>query len=361
MKGQRSDHAKNVRQCPLDLKGCGSQRALFGMTSLTDVAKRAQVSIATVSRVINNSDKVVPETREAVHRAMRELGYKPNRVARRLRQRGGKRHLLGLIIPDIQNPFFAEMARGVEDVAYSSEFAVMLCNSDDNLKKEQFYLDVMQSESVDGIILPPINERDPAVLKLIETGIPVVTVDRILTHPAVDKVEVDNRRGAAEAVEFMIKRGHRRIGLIAGRPNVSTSRERRLGYEDAMRAHGLPIDPDCIRVGDFKQASGSAFTDELLSLAQPPTALFVLNNLMAVGAIEAIHRRKLRIPRDIAIVGFDDLPWAEALDPPLTVVRQPAYEVGQAACELILKRLSEPKRPEAHLKLSPRLVVRSSC
>jgi LacI family transcriptional regulator/LacI family repressor for deo operon, udp, cdd, tsx, nupC, and nupG len=331
------------------------------MASLTDVAKRAQVSIATVSRVINDSDKVVPETRELVRQAMAELGFKPNRVARRLRQRSGKRHLLGLIIPDIQNPFFAELARGVEDVAYANKFAVMLCNSDEDLRKEQFYLDVLQSESVDGLILPPINERDPVVLRLVESGIPVVTVDRSLAHRAMDKVEVDNRRGAFEAVEHLIKLGHRRIGLIAGRMNVSTSRERRLGYEDAMAAHKLPVSAEYIRGGDFKQASGRAMADELLDLPAPPTALFVLNNLMTVGALEAIHRRKLKIPRDIALIGFDDLPWAEALDPPLTVVRQPAYEVGQAAAELLLKRLEEPKRAETHLKLLPKLVLRSSC
>ena len=331
------------------------------MASLTDVAKRAQVSIATVSRVINDSDKVVPETRELVRQAMAELGFKPNRVARRLRQRSGKRHLLGLIIPDIQNPFFAELARGVEDVAYANKFAVMLCNSDEDLRKEQFYLDVLQSESVDGLILPPINERDPVVLRLVESGIPVVTVDRSLAHRAMDKVEVDNRRGAFEAVEHLIKLGHRRIGLIAGRMNVSTSRERRLGYEEAMAAHKIPVSTEYIRGGDFKQASGRAMADELLDLPAPPTALFVLNNLMTVGALEAIHRRKLKIPRDIALIGFDDLPWAEALDPPLTVVRQPAYEVGQAAAELLLKRLEDPKRAETHLKLLPKLVLRSSC
>jgi LacI family transcriptional regulator/LacI family repressor for deo operon, udp, cdd, tsx, nupC, and nupG len=331
------------------------------MASLTDVARHAKVSIATVSRVINNSDKVVPETCALVHKAMAELGFKPNRVARRLRQKGGFRHLLGLIIPDIQNPFFAEMARGVEDVAYANKFAVMLCNSDEDLKKEEFYIDVLQSESVDGIILPPISERDPVVLKLIESGVPVVTVDRSLTHRAMDKVEVDNRRGAFEAVDHLIKLGHRRIGLIAGRLNVSTSRERRLGYDDAMAAHKLPVAPEYIRGGDFKQASGLAMAEELLALPSPPTALFVLNNLMTVGALEAIHRRKLRIPKDIAVIGFDDLPWAEALDPPLTVVRQPAYEVGQAAAELLLKRLEDPKRAETHLKLLPKLVLRSSC
>ncbi len=331
------------------------------MSSLTDVAARAQVSIATVSRVINNSDKVVPGTREIVKRAMRELGYKPNRVARRLRQKGGKRHLLGLIIPDIQNPFFAELARGVEDVAYANEFAVMLCNSDENQKKEQFYLDVMSAESVDGIILPPLNELDPAVLKMIESGMPIVTVDRSLARAGMDKVEIDNRRGAYEAVEYILQRGHRRIGLITGRSNISTSRERRLGYEDALAAHQVPSDPELIRTGDFKQASGRVLADELLSLPIPPTALFVLNNLMTVGALEAIHKRGLKIPAQVAVIGFDDLPWAEALDPPLTVVRQPAYEVGRSAAELLLKRLGDLKRPETHLVLRPQLIIRSSC
>ncbi|HTX66669.1 MAG TPA: LacI family DNA-binding transcriptional regulator [Opitutaceae bacterium] len=331
------------------------------MPSLTDVARRAKVSIATVSRVINKSDKVMPETRELVGRAMKELGYRPSRVARRLRQRGGRRNLLGLIIPDIQNPFFAEMARGAEDAAYANEFAVILCNSDDDLKKEQFYLDVMQSESVDGIILPPINEQDAAVLQLVESGLPIVTVDRSLAYSAMDKVEVDNRRGACEAVEHLIKLGHKRIGLIAGLPKVSTSRERQQGYEDALAAHKLPLRPEYVKTGDYKQASGRMLAEELLALAAPPTALFAANNLMAVGALEATHARRLKVPGDVALIGFDDLPWADALDPPLTVIRQPAYEVGRAAVELLLKRLSDPKRPETHLKLLPKLVIRGSC
>ena len=162
-------------------------------------------------------------------------------------------------------------------------------------------------------------------------------------------------------MEYLIGLGHRRIGLIAGRLNISTSRERRLGFEDAMAAHGIAVQPDYIRVGDFKQASGRALADELLNLSPAPTAFFVLNNLMTVGALETIHRRKLKIPGDIAVLGFDDLPWAEALDPPLTVVRQPAYEVGQAAAELLIKRLGDPKRAETHLKLVPKMVIRSSC
>ena len=331
------------------------------MSSLTDVAKAAGVSIATVSRVISHPDKVAHDTQARVRKAMKELSYQPSRVARRLRQRGGRRHLLGLIIPDIQNPFFAEIARGVEDVAYANQFAVMLCNSDEDLKKEAFYLDVMRAESADGIILPPINDRDPAVVRLAEAGMPIVTVDRSLADSTVDQVEVDNRQGAFDAVTHLVKIGHRRIGLITGRLNVSTSRERKVGYEQALAARELPVDPNYMRIGDYKQTSGRILTDELLALPNPPTALFVANNLMAVGAVEAIHRRKLKIPADVAIIGFDDLPWADALDPPLSVVRQPAYEVGRAAAELLLKRLTNRNSPAAWLRLRPRLILRSSC
>lgn len=331
------------------------------MPSLTDVAKIAGVSIATVSRTISHPEQVAAETRRVVQSAMEKIGYKPNRVARRLRQRGGKRHLLGLIIPDIQNPFFAEIARGVEDVAYANQFAVMLCNSDENLKKEAFYLDVMQAESVDGIILPPISDRDPEVIRVAESGMPVVTVDRSVEHPLISRVEVDNRQGAGEAVSHLIALGHRRIGLIAGRLSVSTARDRKLGYEDALTLHGIKINPRYIRLGDNKQASGSALAHELLQLRDPPTALFVTNNLMAVGAMEAIHRLGRRIPQEVAIIGFDDLPWAEALDPPLSVVRQPAYDVGREAADLLIKRLSKPDAPAAWLRLRPRLVLRASC
>ncbi|MGD1031373.1 MAG: LacI family DNA-binding transcriptional regulator [Opitutaceae bacterium] len=331
------------------------------MSSLTDVAKAAGVSIATVSRVISHPEKVASQTQIAVRKAMKDLDYQPNRVARRLRQRGGKRQLLGLIIPDIQNPFFAEIARGVEDVAYANQFAVMLCNSDENLEKESFYLDVMRAESVDGIILPPINDQDPAVRKIAESGMPIVTVDRSLSDSTIDKVEVDNRQGAFDAVAHLIKLGHNRIGLITGRINISTSRDRKLGYEQALAAGEIPLNPDYVRVGDYKQASGYALTDELLALPVPPTALFVANNLMAVGAIEAVHKRNLKIPRDVAIIGFDDLPWADALDPPLTMVRQPAYEVGRAAAELLLNRLGSPDSPAAWLRLRPRLIFRKSC
>ena len=330
------------------------------MASLQEVAKRANVSIATVSRVLNKSDKVVPETRALVEQALLDLGYRPNRVARRLRMNNGRAHLVGLIIPDIQNPFYAEIARGVEDAAYANKYALLLCNSDENVEKERFYLEVMRDESVDGLVLPPFDEADVAVIETVKSGMPVVCVDRSLAKMKTDLVEVDNYRGALEAVNHLIEKGHRNIGLIEGRSQVSTSRERRRGYLDALAAHGITARKELMRSGDFKQESGRVLANELFDLRKPPTALFVCNNLMTVGALATLHHRELRVPQDVAVVGFDDLPWAEALDPPLTVVRQPAYDVGRQAMELLLRRIMEPERPAVTVRLLPELVIRRS-
>jgi LacI family transcriptional regulator/LacI family repressor for deo operon, udp, cdd, tsx, nupC, and nupG len=330
------------------------------MASLQEVAQRARVSIATVSRVLNKSHKVVPETRAAVEQALLDLGYRPSRVARRLRMNSGRAHLVGLIIPDIQNPFYAEIARGVEDVAYANEYALILCNSDERLDKERFYLDVMRAEWVDGIVLPPFDDTDAGVVEMVKTGIPVVCVDRSHGRVKTDLVEVDNYQGALEAVRHLMERKHKSIALIEGRTQVSTSRERRRGYLDALAEQGITPRKELMRAGDFKQESGRILTNELLDLRRPPTALFVCNNLMTVGALGALHQRSVRVPAEVAVVGFDDLPWAEALDPPPTVVRQPAYEVGRQAMELLLKRIMEPNRPAVTVRLRPELVIRKS-
>jgi LacI family transcriptional regulator/LacI family repressor for deo operon, udp, cdd, tsx, nupC, and nupG len=328
-------------------------------SSLVEVARRARVSISTVSRTITNTGRISEKTRARIRRLMAEMGYKPNRVARRLRAEG-KCHLLGLIIPSIQNPFFADLARGVEDVAYRHSFAVLLCNYDEDPAKQQFYLDVMEAESVDGIILPPAHEHDAAVLKVMQAGIPVVCVDRTLASGAVDKVEVDNERGAFDAVAHLLGKGHRRIGLIGGPADSSTGRERLLGYRRAHAEAGVPIDRKLVRLGDYREASGRRLANELIELSERPTALFVCNSLMMIGAIEAITAKGLHIPRQMALIGFDDLPLAAVFTPPLSVVRQPAYEVGRAAAELLVQRIENPSRPATVAKLRTELVLRSS-
>jgi DNA-binding LacI/PurR family transcriptional regulator len=331
------------------------------MSGLKEVARRAGVSISTVSRVLNQPELVNEQTNLRVRQVIEELGYRPSRVARRLRLESGRANLVGLIIPDMQNPFFAEIARGVEDVAQKRGYAVFVGNSDEDAAKEQQYLDVMQAESVDGIIVPPSSEDDRAIPAVAASGLPVVCVDRRLTHSAVDTVVVDNVRGASDAVEHLIRLGHRRIAFIGGLPQLSTSRERLKGYRQALEASGIGFDPALVRQGDSRLSSGRALTRELIELPAPPSALLVGNNLMTLGAIEMIHRLGRRVPDDVALVGYDDMPWALAFNPPLTAVRQPGYELGQRAMELLLQRIEMPERSPSLITLQPTLIVRQSC
>lgn len=331
------------------------------MASLKDVARHARVSTATVSRVLNHPEIVIPITRERVERSLLTLKYIPSRVARRLRMKGGLTHILGLLLPDIQNPFFSEVARGVEDITYANNYALILCNANDDPDREKFYIDVMRMESVDGVLFLPTNETDPVAADMIREGMPFVCVDRSLTNIDIDTVEIDNYAGSYQAMELLIKNGHRRIGFISGQPDISTSRGRQLGYEDALRDNRIPLEKDLIRNGDYRQESGRLLTEELLNLSLPPTALLVANNRMTMGAIAVLHKRRLKIPEEIAIIGFDDFAWAEFLEPPLTVVRLPAYEMGRKAAELLLQRLVEPELEPVLIRLAPELIIRKSC
>lgn len=331
------------------------------MSTLKEVAKYAKVSITTVSRVMNEADKVNPETRERVQRVMRELDYQPNRVAQRLRTSKGQSKLLGLIIPDIQNQFYSSIVRGVEDVAYGKDYAVILCNSDENPTKERFYLDVLQSESVDGVILPPIHQYSKVVEGLIESGVPVVCVDRKLVREAVDTVVVNNEKGGYLAVKHILDFGHKRIAILTSSSQFSSFDERLTGYKNALKDHNIALDDELIKEGDPRSTeSAYLFTKELLRLSNPPTAIFATNNLMTLGVLEAVHEEQLNVPDDISIVGFDDMPWARAISPPLTVIKQPGYEMGRRATELLFQRFEDPKREPVQIIMEPTLIIRKS-
>jgi len=331
------------------------------MATLKDVAREADVSVSTVSRVFNNPEKVRPDTREAVQKAAEALGYQPSRVARRLRLKEGKANLIGLVIPDIQNPFFADVTRGVEDVARDNDYALILSNSDEDPEQQRRAVDTLKTESVDGVIVPPVSTEDPEVTRLLEENIAVVCVDRRLESARVDTILSDNRKGAYEAVTHLIELGHERIGFIGGVPRISTSTERREGYEQALRDHDLPVDPELIKEGDSRRERGTYLTNDLLDLDNPPTALFTGNNLTTLGALSAINVRGLDVPGDVALVGYDDIPWPMALNPPPTVVDQPGYERGQCAAQILLERLAHPDRAATTVTLQPKLVVRTSC
>lgn len=331
------------------------------MSTLKEVAKEAGVSITTVSRVINGSTKVNGETRERVQKAMLQLNYQPNRVAQRLRTSGGRSKLLGLIIPDIQNQFYSNIVRGIEDVTYGHDYAVILCNSDENPNKERFYLEVLRSESVDGIILPPIHQFGEEIENLIDLGIPIVCVDRKLMRKNVDTVVIGNEKGGYDAVSHLVELGHKKIAILTSSLQFSSFHERQKGYERALKENGIEIDKRLIKEGDPRSLDiARSLTEGLLNLEEPPTAIFATNNLMTLGALEALNKLNYKIPEDISIIGFDDLPWAKAISPPLTVVKQPAYEMGQKAAELFFKRVEDPRGERVEVELEAKLIIRQS-
>lgn len=327
--------------------------------SMKDVAKRAGVSTATVSRVLSGGTGVSPRLQQRVLAAIEELNYQPSRVARSLRTRSSR--ILGLIISDIQNPFFTSVVRGVEDVAYAHQYVLLLCNSDEDPDKEKLYIDVLQAEQAAGMIVSPTREDSPHFAPLVEAGYPMVCMDRRLPGLAVDTVVVDNVEGARRAVSHLLALGHNRIGTICGPRVMTTGRERGEGYRLALEQHGLTMDPVLVYIGDNKETGGYRGAQQLLSLPDPPTALFVGNNLMTIGAMNAISDRGLRIPEDVALVSFDDLPWSSLYRPALTAVVQPTYELGHAAAELLLKRIDDNGRLPREIELATTLVVRESC
>jgi LacI family transcriptional regulator len=328
------------------------------MATMKDVAKLAGVSVATVSRVLNNNPNVSPELRSKVLKAVEELNYRRDRVARSLRVRTSL--IIGLIISDIQNPFFTSVVRGVEDAAYDHGYTLLLCNSDEDPAKERLYIDIMLAERVAGVIISPVAEVDNYSNTLLQAGVPIVAMDRRMRDLDVDTVVVNNVEGAYQAVSHLIELGHRQIGFIGGPSRTTTGRERQEGYKKGLSDHGLVVDPNLVRVGDFKQDSGHWAACELLALEDRPTALFAANNLMTLGTLNAIHEEGLSIPQDIAIVGFDDMPWAPSLAPPLTAVAQPTYELGRTAADLLLKRIADAQRPIKQICLETTLVIRES-
>lgn len=331
------------------------------IVSLKSVASLAGVSIATVSRVLNGDAVVKDETRLAVQKAIKASGYHPNRVAQRLRSTVRSKKLIGLLIPDIQNPFYVDVIRGIEEYAYENGSAVVIGNFSQDRKKEKLYIDILRSESVDGFIVAPSDGKDEYVEDLINDGHAVVCIDRGLTNLSVDVVKSDNETGAFNAVEHLIKLGHRRIAHITGDPSIPTTQERISGYMAAHRQYGLPVDNDIIRGRESNFVSGLELTREILDLPDCPTAIFAANNLLTLGALETILTRGLKIPEDIAVVGFDDVYWATSLNPPLTAVRQHGLEIGQRAIELLYLRIQHPSRLPANVIIKTELMIRKSC
>jgi DNA-binding LacI/PurR family transcriptional regulator len=327
--------------------------------TIKDVAARAGVSYATVSRVLNNNPTVDEALRSRVLDSVQALGYQPNRAARRLRAQSS--NVIGLIISDIQNPYFISVIRGVEDTAYLHNMNIVLCNSGEDLARQEIYLGVMQAERVAGLILVPTEGSEARLLsKLQHAGIPVILLDRIIENFQVDTIKVDNLQGATDAVKHLLSLGYRRIAIISGSLQLTTGRERYEGYCHALAEAGLAVDDRLIKIGDFQTESGYRLMHELLDSAPRPEAVFVTNNLMTLGALRALRERGIRVPQDMPLVGFDDMPWSGELYSPLTAVSQPTYELGSEAVHLLLRRLAQPSAPFRSISLQTQLIVRES-
>jgi len=330
------------------------------LATINDVAKRAGVSPVTVSRVINSTGNVSAATREKVERAIEELGYVPSVMARSLRSK--RTRTLALLVSDITNAFWTTVVRGVEDTAQGRDYSVFLYNTDENPVKQQRYLDVVVAQRVDGVIIAPYDSDAQNLAKLRKRNIPTVIVDRRVEGWDVDSVYSDSVSGAKALVQHLIGLGHRQIAVLSGPTSTSTAEDRVVGYCMALAEAGIPIDPRLIRRGEYRITSGEDMTHQMWGEGLNPTAIFAANNAIAVGVIQASGKRGLRIPQDIALVCFDDLPYVSRLFPFLTVVVQSAYNMGVNAAQLLLSRLdSDASLQLRHVVLPTRLIIRHSC
>ena len=328
------------------------------MTTIVDVAEAAGVSTATVSRVLNNHPQVDARLAAAVRQAVKDLGYRPSRVARSLRTRLNR--VWALIVSDVRTgPFFGSIVRGVEDVAYEAGYSLFLCNTDEDPAKEASYIELAVAENVAGLMLTPSGARTD-LSPLLNFGIPVVLADRTLPGQQADSVLVDNVSGAREAVEHLLAGGYERIACITGPMTTTTGQQRYVGYCNALEAAGMAVDESLVRVADFRELGGERAMEELLAKRRHPDAVFVTNHLMTVGALQAIAAAELTIPTDIAVVSFDDMPWASLLQPPLTAVAQPAYDLGVEGARLLLSRIEGYTGAARTVMLSTTLQVRGS-
>jgi LacI family fructose operon transcriptional repressor len=324
------------------------------MVRILDVAKHAGLSVASVSRVLAGLPGVSEATRERVMTSVEELGYRPNLAARRLRSR--RTDTLGLIVSDIRNPYFVEVGRAVEDVAYAHGMRVMLCNADEDPEKERFYLDMMHDENVAGVILSPtlslLARYRPA-----DFPFPVVLVDRCENDTPADAVVLDNVDAAQRLVRHLIDAGHRRIAFFYGAASA-TGRQRLQGYQEALAGAGLaPIAQALKPTADEAQAAMRRFLQGGGAL---PDAVVASSGLILLGLVQALREAELRFPDDVALAGFDDMPWTRVVTPAITVMAQPTYDIGRSAIERLLARIAQPEQAVHRIVLRGELLVRGS-
>jgi LacI family transcriptional regulator len=327
--------------------------------TIFDVAREAGVSYATVSRVINNKDHVKPEKREAVLRAMTKLGYVANQQARSLA--GGRSRVIGLLVQGLETAYTGVLVRGIDLELDAAQYDLMLYTTHRQRSKESAYVLTITRGMADGLLLILPRNPESYLQSLRRQRFPYVLVDHQGIGEGDAGVGATNRRGGYDATRHLIELGHRRIGFITGIVELGSAIDRLAGYRDALAEFGIPEDPALIYEGDFFRPAGFAGGRALLNLAEPPTAIFASNDEMAFGVMDAARDQRLRIPDDLSIVGFDDIPQASAVYPGLTTVRQPLERMGRVATQMLLKLIDDPTVPVERVELPTELIIRQSC
>ncbi|GAA2806300.1 LacI family DNA-binding transcriptional regulator [Crossiella cryophila] len=327
------------------------------MATMKDVALRAGVSTATVSRVLNGHAAPTDATRERVLTAVAELGYRPNVLARSLRMHSTQ--TLGLVISDLLNPFFGEIARAVEDEARKHGYCVVFGNADESDEQQRRYVRTLLDRRVDGLLVCPASDDPEWLAEVNDSGVPLVLLDRAVPASDAPVIRADGVAALRELAKHLLSLGHRRIGVIAGPENTSTGRERLAAFTSALAELGLAAQATQIAHGDFRRASGARATGELLDRPDAPSVLVAMDNLMGLGALEELRRRRLRLPQDVGLAVYDDLAWFPLFDPPITVIAQPTEEMGSAAVRELLGLISGERAK--NVSLSAKLIARGSC
>jgi LacI family transcriptional regulator len=308
------------------------------MTTIREVAKLAGVAPITVSRVINNSGYISEETRQKVEMAVSQLGYVPNTLSQSLRWK--QTGVLALVLTDVTNPFWTTVARGVEDAASQAGYNVILCNTDESPKKQDSYLTALLQKRVDGVLLVPARDELDVIQRIQTLKVPLVVLDRRPSQLLVDSARCDSAQGAYQLTRLLLERGHRQIALLTGSPHVATSIDRLDGYRRALREFDLAESAEMVLYGAFTLESGQEMTRLALAMNPRPTAIFAGNNFIAIGMMQSLHEAGIRVPEEMSVVGFDDLPASLLIDPFLTVAVQPAYEMGVQALKMLINRLT---------------------
>ncbi|GAA4616530.1 LacI family DNA-binding transcriptional regulator [Saccharopolyspora hordei] len=328
------------------------------MATLADVARLAGVSTATVSHVVNGTRTVREETRRAVEAAIKATNYSPNTLARSLATASTRS--IAVVMSAISNPYFGQVLQGIESEAVRAGYTLLLADSRDDAEHELTVVRNMHERRVDGMILAPSADAGEALEYLKARSVPVVLADRLIDE-TYDQVGPENAEPTARLVDHLAELGHTRIALVSGRSGLATTDERVRGYRDALQRNGLAFDPELLVEGRSETGSAARATARLLEHPERPTAIIAANNSMTIGVMQALHTAGLRVPDDIALVGFDDFPWADCFSPRLTVIAQPCEQIGSTAARLLLRRLADrDAEPETH-RLPSRLVHRDSC